>query len=385
MDGRPVSQAWLRADFGQGRPWRCLGRVSVPVTGGLSTARVARSLNASASLLPLYALRRLQVFGWETLVAHSTADASSNTSLDDSVDSGQRLLPFIAKRVLKSARQRVASPVHRRWRVFARNWTEQPPWRGEWDDFREIPAPAGSYIADPFVLERDGHDWLFVEKYDPLKRRGSIAATRLGPEGMPEEWFPVLDQPHHLSFPFVFENQGQAYMIPESAQRGRVDLYRADRFPDRWVFERTLWNHPAWDTVLHVGADGTHFFLSTIRDPQQPVGHLFLFTAANLYADWSLHPASPVSVDCRYSRNAGALLEINGQLHRVAQDPVPHYGRRMHFFRVDEIGATAYCERHVGTREPPATDPRAIGTHTYSKGGRWEVVDRLCHDGPSPS
>jgi hypothetical protein len=377
VDGRPVTQAWLRAEPGRGGPCRCIGRVSVPVEGGLSTKRVVRSLNASASLLPLYALRRLQVAGWEALLADSAAAMPSDACLGDAQDSGQRLLPFIARRALRSAKQRVARPSRRQWRVYARTLAGQSPWSGEWDDFREVPAPAGSYIADPFLLERDGHDWLFVEKYDRLKRKGSIIATRLGPQGMPEGWLPVLDQPHHLSFPFVFVSQGHVCMIPESAQRGRVDLYRADRFPDCWVFERTLWNHPAWDTVLHVGADGTHFFLCTIRDPQQPVGHLFLFTAADLYSDWSLHPSSPVSVDCRFSRNAGPLFEIEGQLHRVAQDPVPHYGRRMHFFRIDVITRSAYREVHVGTREPPSTDPLAIGTHAYSRGSRLEVVDRL--------
>jgi len=50
----------------------------------------------------------------------------------------------------------------------------------------------------------------------------------------------VLEERSHLSYPFVFERDGQIWMIPESSANATVSLYRAERFPDRWVKETDL-------------------------------------------------------------------------------------------------------------------------------------------------
>jgi hypothetical protein len=50
----------------------------------------------------------------------------------------------------------------------------------------------------------------------------------------------VLREKFHLSYPYVFEEDGEAYMVPECGGSGGIQLYRADRFPDRWVNVSTL-------------------------------------------------------------------------------------------------------------------------------------------------
>ena len=44
----------------------------------------------------------------------------------------------------------------------------------------------------------------------------------------------VLDEPFHLSYPYVFEFEGEHYMVPESHQDRSLRLYRAVDFPTRW-------------------------------------------------------------------------------------------------------------------------------------------------------
>ena len=72
------------------------------------------------------------------------------------------------------------------------------------------------------------------------RRKGIISAVAFdesGPVGTP---VPVLDLPHHLSYPFVFEEDGEVWMIPESCAAGTIDLYRATAFPGGWVHEARL-------------------------------------------------------------------------------------------------------------------------------------------------
>jgi len=49
----------------------------------------------------------------------------------------------------------------------------------------------------------------------------------------------VLDEPYHLSYPYVFEWQGDYYMVPESYQVNSILLYRAVNFPTDWEFVAT--------------------------------------------------------------------------------------------------------------------------------------------------
>ena len=46
---------------------------------------------------------------------------------------------------------------------------------------------------------------------------------------------PVLEEPHHLSYPQVFARDGEIWMLPEGSGSGKLTLYRASAFPDRWI------------------------------------------------------------------------------------------------------------------------------------------------------
>jgi hypothetical protein len=60
----------------------------------------------------------------------------------------------------------------------------------------------------------------------------------------------ALDEPWHLSYPFVFQWQGQAYMLPEGYGSGALRLYRAVEFPLHWEFAAMLVDRPLIDTSL---------------------------------------------------------------------------------------------------------------------------------------
>ena len=53
-----------------------------------------------------------------------------------------------------------------------------------------------------------------------------------------------LERPSHLSYPFVFWDQGDWYMLPETAGTRSVELLRARDFPRRWEWCGTLRRRP---------------------------------------------------------------------------------------------------------------------------------------------
>ena len=67
-----------------------------------------------------------------------------------------------------------------------------------------------------------------------------ISALELGPDGPVGEPQVVLNPGYHLSYPFVFSWRGDSYMIPESVDEHRVELYRGIRAPYEWTLEQVL-------------------------------------------------------------------------------------------------------------------------------------------------
>src|SRR5690606_6253509 len=72
------------------------------------------------------------------------------------------------------------------------------------------------------------------------KNRGCIAVVPLDRNGTVGEPRIVLEEAHHLSYPFVFGHAGEIWMIPESGDADSVNLYRAVEFPHRWTREACL-------------------------------------------------------------------------------------------------------------------------------------------------
>jgi hypothetical protein len=162
--------------------------------------------------------------------------------------------------------------------------------------------------------------------------------------------------------------------MPEMAGAGRQELFRAEKFPYTWHRAAVLWKGPVRDTVACRGEGGDWYFLTTIRDSEMDPGGLFAFHASSLTAEWNLIGNGPVSLDARFSRNAGNLFTLGRQLFRASQDGVPYYGRRMHFHRIDCLNPDRYSEVLVGTRSPD-WEPDLRAAHSYTRTEQWEAID----------
>lgn len=191
--------------------------------------------------------------------------------------------------------------------------------------------------ADPFPLVRDGALYVFLETM-AHRQRGKISAYRSADLQTFEPLGIVLERPFHLSFPFVFEHDGQAYMVPESERANEVALYRFADFPRRLERVRQLVEGPFADS--HLAQHGDRWYLFSTHGTT-----LHLFSAERLDANFKEHPLSPISTDARYGRSGGATLVLDGRLYRVAQDCSGRYGENCHLIEIVEMSATAYGER----------------------------------------
>lgn len=218
---------------------------------------------------------------------------------------------------------------------------------------RDVTDVTAIYIADPFLF-RDGKRWcLFFEILNAESGLGDIGVATSTNLRQWDYRRVVLTEPFHLSYPYVFEWDGERYMIPESYQAGAVRLYRAVDFPDRWELDTILIDGVELvDSSLFRYQDTWYMFAGYGTPPDRSDG-LRLFMADDLRGPWREHPSSPISEgDSVNSRPAGRVVEYDGHIHRFAQQSGPHYGMAVRAFRIEELSHNAYRETRVNDGDP---------------------------------
>ena len=267
------------------------------------------------------------------------------------------------------------------WRLGLRR--SDTPWHLETradalESFAWLDCPKGHFWADPFLAQHGNQLYVFFEDYDYATQKGVIACAAIAPDGGVSPAETVFERSYHLSYPLVFPQAGEWFMVPEASANGAVDLYRARRFPFDWVRETTLLSIPGLDSTPFQ-ANGAWWMLTTPALAQNHAAVTLLYTAPRLTGPWKRHPGGPVSTDVRNARSAGHVINDASPgdepaLVRVAQNCAGGYGRNLVFQSIDQLTATTYRESALTTREP-ANVANLVGLHTYNRVGSWEIID----------
>lgn len=245
--------------------------------------------------------------------------------------------------------------------------------------FRQQFAPGRErFWADPFVLERDGRTWIFMEDFHYKNRKGRIACIEVDRGGMVSHTV-VLDQPYHLSYPFLFTFGERLYMIPESYSNHTVELWECTDFPSVWKKRHNIMEGvSAADTTL-VEHEGT-WWMFTNLDRSGIGAHcveLHIFHATDpVNGEWIPHPHNPVVVDVRRARMAGGFFRTaDGRLFRCAQDNCGEiYGENVVICEVVELSKRGYRE-NVAEVIKPDWGGGVFATHHLSLGDGIVVLD----------
>jgi len=233
------------------------------------------------------------------------------------------------------------------------------------------------FLADPFGLWRDGRLHLFAETYDYRDRVGAIDLFVLDAELRVLEQRPALREPWHLSYPYVFEADGETWMLPEAFRSGRLTLYRAERFPDRWTPETTI-------ALDHVPIDATPvfhdglwwLFYAPAGSRLDKVAALHVAWAERLTGPWTPHPLNPVRYDPASARPGGTPFISDGDLILPVQDCSRTYGGGLRRLRI----TTLTPDRFEAAAEPALVPPPAWrhfvdGLHTLAAAGDVTLID----------
>ncbi len=243
---------------------------------------------------------------------------------------------------------------------------------GGWHD---IPDDGSRFYADPFAIEHQGKVFLFVEDFPHKTQKGLISAVEMGPQGPIGAPQPVLEAGCHLSYPFVFEADGQMWMIPETSGARTIELYRATQFPAGWVRESILVSDLVAGDATLCQHDGLWWMFATVQDDGGAFSDaLYLWSASDFRGPWTQHPRNPVLVDIASARPAGQIVNRGGQMLRPVQDSRKGYGTALGIARITQLDHEGYAQV-VETQIVPGSKWPGRRLHTLNSAGGFEFID----------
>lgn len=235
------------------------------------------------------------------------------------------------------------------------------------------------FYADPFPIAVNGRHYIFFENFDHRAGKAVISYAEVFEGGGAGPVHLALETPHHLSYPFLIEADSEIYMIPESSDAREVAVYRAERFPDRWVKESVLVSGLELSDATIVDHNGRNWMFATLRDGYGSHSDtLCIYSSADLLHGWRPHARNPVLIDRGCARPGGAFIKRQGKLWRTVQDCSAGYGRGVGFTEVTELTETAFSETLQDIIRP---GPSWAGSrlHTFNRHGALECIDGSAH------
>jgi hypothetical protein len=238
-------------------------------------------------------------------------------------------------------------------------------------------TPAFTFLADPFGLWRDGRLQVFAEAYDYRTRHGVIDLLEMAPDLTLKSRRTVLREPWHLSYPQVFEAEGEVWMAPEAHRSGALTLYRAAPYPDVWEPALRLeLDTPAIDATFFRHADLWWIAYAPSGPQSFKQGRLHLAFADRLTGDWRPHPQNPVRIDRASSRPGGAPFRFGGDLYLPVQDCTRTYGGGIRLLRILQLTPERFEAQAQGLiAPPPQAGAYRDGLHTLSACGGVTLID----------
>ena len=244
-----------------------------------------------------------------------------------------------------------------------------------------IQPPANEFWADPFLFEYQEETYVFFENWEYSREKGKISVGLIK-EDQVTDVKDCLDLDYHLSYPFVFEYQDQIYMIPETGQMKRLEIWRCDHFPNKWSLEKTCFESEGRSLVDSTIAKDSNnqFWLFVNFGSRKFLEHgsdLCVFKIDSPMMNEIIpHKLNPVASDCRSARNAGNIyIDSKGRLIRPSQASQNGvYGECLNLCHIKKLTVDTYDEEILETITPEFKDG-LYSTHHVSQTNKIFVVD----------
>lgn len=241
-----------------------------------------------------------------------------------------------------------------------------------------LDMPSDEFWADPFLFKHKNSTYVFFENYSYRSRKGKISCGRIEGNGL-IDIIDVLEFDYHLSFPYIFEENGEIYLMPESSENERLEIYRAIEFPRRWeLYSTGFEGERVADAFFHTDENKQKWlFLNKQVASTSPMNSELYIYKVDSFKLNSLEPhaQNPVIIDARVARNGGTIFKHEGKLYRPSQrntDAI--YGRALNINNIEKLTISEYSETTEQVVRPDF-DKKLMAMHHVHQLGETYVFD----------
>ena len=245
--------------------------------------------------------------------------------------------------------------------------------------FKKIIPPKDRFYADPFVIRENEINYVFIEELIYKTNKGHISVIEVDDYGNFNKPIKIIDKKYHLSYPHVFKNKKDYFLIPDSASNKTIELYICVEFPYKWEFHMTLMeNIRAVDSTIFHYKNKYWLFTNIVENEgASSWDELFLFYADRLETKtWNPHPMNPIISDVRKSRPAGNIFIRDGKIIRPSQDCSVRYGYGVKLNEIITINENEYKEIEIDSIEPN-WEEKVKGVHTFNCNENFTIIDGI--------
>lgn len=195
------------------------------------------------------------------------------------------------------------------------------------------------FLADPFLYKDDSGIYLFCEHL--IRAKGNICCFYS--KDTVDIHFKyrgsVLDETFHLSYPQVFEYNGQMYMLPETQGSGSVLLYTTKNFPYEWKLKKKLINKKVKDPTLLIMDDKFYIFGA--------IGNKLYYWVADALDGVYVQQPAPV-LEGVESRPGGRIFAMDDNILLPVQNHEVGYGTGLSLYNIIKNGQQLRLEKYKG-------------------------------------
>ena len=238
------------------------------------------------------------------------------------------------------------------------------------DSSQFIKPGKDEFWADPFVLSFENKNYVFFENYSYKLKKGKISCGIISDGGI-DDVRDVLVLDYHVSYPFIFKMENEIFMMPETREAKRLEIYKSVNFPNKWQLYST-------------GFEGEGVVDPTLFLDQKKNIWLFLNKSKELYDDYNSelyiykiddlnlkkiipHKLNPVVIDSRIARSAGNIFIEDNKIIRPSQNNIHStYGYGLNLSEIKELSLENYSEKIIKTFEPNFAKD-LVGVHHISQ------------------
>ncbi|MEH6769282.1 hypothetical protein [Maribacter arcticus] len=278
---------------------------------------------------------------------------ASSFQLKDVLTYGFRFYGALVRKTVKGASNFLFGTNYQRWTLFLGKGDFL---QAELSQLRPAQLPKNEFWADPFLFRFKNTCYVFFETYDYKTKKGKLSCGKIENNEVIDV-VDILDLEYHLSYPYVFEEDGEIFLMPETMDNKRLEIYKCIQFPNKWeLFTTAFEGEMVADASFYNDILGQKWLFVNKKEmkslPLNSELYIYKVDSAKLNTLES-HIQNPVIIDSRTGRNGGAVFNFGNEIFRPSQRNVDGiYGRALNINKIKELTIRSYVEEISEIVEP---------------------------------